>query len=91
MLVVTSLAYTSISAQSTFSKVYSILQTSCTASSCHDNTSMAAGLSLIGTGVDPEGDVYNSLVEQTPTNTYAATQGYVRANPGDPHTSFCSG
>ena len=74
--------------QSTFSQVYSILQTNCTFSSCHDNNLPKASMSLIGTGADPQGDVYDNLVGQIPTNAYAAGQGYVRINPGDPHTSF---
>ena len=81
-------AYSTVHAQSTFSEVYNILQTSCTFSSCHDNVSPTGGMSLVGLGVDSLNDVYNTLVEATPTNSYAAGKGYVRINPGEPHTSF---
>jgi len=88
IVVIVSLTYTSVRAQSTFSQVYTIFQTSCTFSSCHDNVNPKGGLSLVGLGINPMSDVHSALVEAVPENSFAAGKGYVLVNPGDPHSSF---
>ena len=69
--------------QTTFNRVYTILQTNCTNPSCHDN-SAAGGLNLTGT----ENDVYNALVNVTPTNASAKSKDYKLVDPGHVYNSF---
>jgi len=74
-----------VSAQSTWSDVHAILQTSCGSMTggCHE---MAAShpLKLIGT----ESFVYNNIVNANPINPSAIAAGYKLVDPGYPHQSF---
>lgn len=70
-------------AQSAFDRVYSILQTNCTAS-CHNSVNRAGSLDLSGS----KNDVFNALVNVGPANTAAAAKGYKRVFPGDARKSF---
>ncbi|MBL4655521.1 MAG: T9SS type A sorting domain-containing protein [Bacteroidia bacterium] len=79
------LKITSLNAQSTYSLVYNVFQTNCTFSSCHDNASPIGGLDLQGSS---SSEVYNIIVNQTPTNSFAVSQGYKLVYPGDPYRSF---
>lgn len=81
----------SASAQSTYSKIYSTFQTSCTFSGCHNHNDAANGLDLEGSGAtltDKQNAVYNNIYNTAPTNSYAAAAGYKRIMPGDPYRSF---
>lgn len=64
-----------------FQRVYNILQTNCTASTCHGG---AHPLSLNGT----ESDVYNALLNATPTNPTSAAKGNKLVDPGHPYNSL---
>ena len=81
------LLFSNINAQSTYDLVYNLFQTNC-AGYCHSGGSASAGLDLMGTGSDPKSDVWNNLYDATPTNSYAAGQGYKRVFPGDPYRSM---
>jgi hypothetical protein len=70
--------------QTTLQDVQVLLNTNCTFSSCHDATSPAAGLNLSGSATE----IYDALVNQTPTNPAAAGKGYKRVEPGYPENSF---
>ncbi len=70
-------------AQSTFNRVYTILQSHCVAG-CHNATDNAGSLNLNGT----EQAVYAALVNVTPSNPAAAAQGHKLVDPGDPRNSF---
>lgn len=72
-----------LTAQSTWSKVHAILQTSCAGTTCHSAVSPNP-LTLVGT----ESDVYNSMVNVSPTNPDAVSRGYKLVDPGYPHFSF---
>lgn len=75
---------THIFAQSTFEQVHAIMQTNCTTSSCHDNSSPAGNLNLTGTTAD----VYSRLVNTVPTNPAASANGLKLVDPGYPDRSF---
>lgn len=70
-------------AQSTFDEVYTILQTNCAVSGCHDATA-SGNMDLSGT----KQDVYAALVGVTPDNSVAAFNGFKRITPGYPRRSF---
>ncbi|MCH8903941.1 MAG: hypothetical protein IIA45_08515, partial [Bacteroidetes bacterium] len=74
--------------QSTWQKVYTLMQTNCALTSCHSNGSAIASLDLEGSGASAMSDVYNSLIGVIPTNSFAAGKGYKRIYTGDPHRSF---
>ncbi|MDQ3071751.1 MAG: T9SS type A sorting domain-containing protein [Bacteroidota bacterium] len=77
--------------QSTFGKVYSIFQSSCSFSYCHSSSSQAGGMDLEGTGAtgaDKMNSVYAEIINAAPGNSYAAGMGYKRIMPGDPYRSF---
>lgn len=78
--VVSNLIY---SQASTFDRVYSMLQSNC-AAYCHNPGVPTGGLDLTGT----KQDVYNSLVNVTPSNVTAAAAGLKRIDPGDARNSF---
>lgn len=69
--------------QTTFDRVYSILQSNCTGS-CHNYGNPTGNLRLDGT----KQDVINSLVDVTPDNDYAESMGYKRVTPGDARRSM---
>jgi hypothetical protein len=69
--------------------VYFILQQRC--ASCHSGSSPAGSLDLQGQGatqVAQMQDVYNNLVNQTPSNAHAAGQGYDLIKPGQFYDSY---
>ncbi len=70
-------------AQSTFSKVYTILQTNCAGSGCHDG-SVANLFDVTGT----QNDVYQELVNVAPLNPAALAKGDKLVAPGYPVRSF---
>lgn len=70
-------------AQSTYDRVYTILQTNCTGN-CHNAANHYGNLDLSGN----QQDVLSALVEVTPTNAAAAAAGSYRIDPGDPRNSF---
>ncbi|MFN8323510.1 MAG: T9SS type A sorting domain-containing protein [Chitinophagales bacterium] len=69
--------------QSTFNRVYTILQANCTGA-CHTSSVYSGSLDLTGT----EQAVYNALYNVTPSNTAAAAKGLKLVDPGDPRNSF---
>jgi hypothetical protein len=69
--------------QTTFDRVYQILQTNCTGY-CHNSGNPTGNLLMDGT----KQDVLNNLVNVTPDNTTAASNGYKRVKPGDARKSF---
>ena len=71
-----------VSAQTTYSQVYSIFQANCI--TCHDNSSPAGGLNLSAASAT----VYTSIVNANPANPAALARGDKRIKPGDPHRSF---
>ena len=74
-----------VSAQnSTFTEVYTILQTNCASAACHDAASPAGNLNLSGT----ETDVYNAILNTNPTNPAAVAADYKQVIPGYPERSF---
>lgn len=78
-----------LSAQSTTVRVYEIFQEKC--QSCHSQAAPAAGLDLEGAGATLEAralDVRGNLFNITPSNSYAASQGYKHIYPGRPDRSF---
>lgn len=68
--------------QGTYTQVYDLLQARC--ASCHSGGQPAGNLNLSGS----QGDVYNALVEQTPSNAHAAQKGYKLIDKGHPYRSF---
>lgn len=72
--------FTNVSqSQSTYSDVYSIFQTKC--SGCHNGSTMP---DLSGTS----SEVFNTIVNQSPTNPAAAAKGDKLIYPGHPERSF---
>ena len=69
------------SQNSDFKRVYDILQTNCTSSTCHGG---AHPLDLNGS----ETAVYNALINQTPINPTAAANGNLLVDPGHPYNSY---
>jgi hypothetical protein len=81
-------AYTAHS-QSTAMRVYQILQEKCV--QCHNNADPEAGLDLQGSGANEALralQVYNNLVNVTPTNAAAAAKGDAYIYPGRADRSF---
>ncbi len=70
-------------AQSTYSRLYSILQSNCTASGCH-GASDTQVFDVSGS----QTDVYNALVEVNATNEVAAAKGQKLVDAGYPQRSF---
>ena len=68
--------------QTTFDRVYTILQTNCTGS-CHTTATPSGGLDLSGN----KASVYANLFDVTPVNAVASTAGQKRIDPGNPHNS----
>jgi hypothetical protein len=68
---------------STYEQVHAIFQAHCTGS-CHGSTNPQGNLDLSGT----TSEVYNRLVDATPTNPAAVASGYKRVIPGYPYRSF---
>ncbi|MEZ5004577.1 MAG: T9SS type A sorting domain-containing protein [Chitinophagales bacterium] len=79
---------TQVFCQSTAERVYSIFQTSCTFSSCHNNAAPSLGLDLQGSGPNAMMDVYNNIVNVAPMNVHAVGENNKYIAPGDPERSF---
>ncbi len=78
-----------LSAQSTFARVYDILQQKCI--NCHSNGNPQSGLDLEGSGASvtaKQTAVFNNIVGKTPANTHAAQKKYDYIYPGRPDLSF---
>ncbi|HXH18997.1 MAG TPA: hypothetical protein VNJ07_07920, partial [Chitinophagales bacterium] len=71
-----------LSAQSTYTQIYQLLQAKCGTSGCHDGSN---GLFNV---MQPEADVYSALVNQPPSNTVASAKGDRLVMPGYPQRSF---
>ncbi len=65
----------------TWENVYALIQTNC--ASCH-TPGHESGLSLAGSA----SEVYDALVDVSPSNAISAGKGYKRIFPGDPYRSF---
>ncbi len=72
-----------LSAQSTFSDIQGVLQTNCTGT-CHTSTQPDGGLDF----TLPSADLYGALVNATPQNAGAISEGHKRVSPGYPNRSF---
>ncbi|HOY49885.1 MAG TPA: hypothetical protein PK281_10850, partial [Flavobacteriales bacterium] len=72
-----------LKAQSTFTQINSLFQNSC-AIGCHNGVDNSGNLNLSGT----DSEVYNRLVNVSPTNPAAAAKGYKLIRPGYPDRSF---
>ncbi|HXH18494.1 MAG TPA: T9SS type A sorting domain-containing protein [Chitinophagales bacterium] len=70
-------------AQSTFSRIYTLLQSNCSASGCHGGTNPQV-FDVSGTLTD----VYNRIVGANCANPAAAAKGYKLVDPGYPYRSF---
>ena len=80
LLIITS----TLSAQdSTFESIVSTFTTSCASSTCH-GTDAAHPLKLAGS-ID---DIYNNLINVSPSNPAALNRGDKLITPGDPNKSF---
>ncbi|GIV34970.1 MAG: hypothetical protein KatS3mg031_2505 [Chitinophagales bacterium] len=77
------LAMQETSAQTTYDRVYGILQSSC-AAYCHNSSNPTGNLLLDGS----KQQVMNSLVNVVPDNAVAAAKGYLLVFPGDARRSF---
>ena len=80
-----------VKAQTTYKQVYTILQSNCATSNCHNNIDMAGSLDLEGVGANPtdkEDNVHANLFKVVPGNTVAASKDNYRVYPGDPYRSF---
>jgi len=73
--------FTNATAQSTFNRVYTLLQSNCTG--CHGGSNPVV-FSLEGS----ETDVYNAIVNGVPQNSAAAANGDKLIFPGHPYRSF---
>ncbi len=79
-----------LQAQSTWTDVYTLMQTNCTQSSCHNNADLAGGLDLQGTGGNQnqqQANAYNNIYFATPNNSFAQSKHYRIAYPGNPYES----
>lgn len=85
--ILTALAFSALSAsaQSTYQRVYNLLQTNCTAS-CHNTAGNADSLDLYGGG--SAATVYNNLINVDPINATALAKGQKVIMPGYPERSF---
>lgn len=80
-----------LNAQTTYQEVYTILQSNCATSNCHNNATKAGSLDLEGAGAtlnDQQGDVHTNLFKVVPGNAVAANKNNYRVYPGDPYRSF---
>lgn len=82
ILAVISLVSTGRSQSSTWSEVYTTLQTNCIG--CHGGGAPQGNLDLSGSS----SAVYNALVNQAPTNPAALAKGNLLVDPGYPEKSF---
>lgn len=80
---VLSVTVTCTSAQSTFSRVYAILQSRCADAGCHGNVNPQV-FDISGS----QTDVYGVLVGADAFNATAAAKGHKLIAPGYPHRSF---
>ena len=79
----------SLQAQSTYQRVYEIMQSNCV--QCHSSADPEQGLDLEGAGPDLQArmdDVYSNLVNIIPANNNAASAGLSYIYPGRPDLSF---
>lgn len=82
-IICTLLFSSNLFAQSTYSKVYNLLQSKCV--NCHQGGANAPmGLDFSGTS----DQVYSALINKTPGTSQAATTGYKLVKPGNPYKSF---
>ncbi len=77
------LSANSLSAQSTFTRVYNLLQANCGTANCH-----VSGNAPVFSVEGAQNDVYASLVDALPVNTAASAKGYKLVDPGHPYNSF---
>ena len=78
-------------AQTTYQEVYTILQSNCATSNCHNNIDMAGSLDLEGIGANSaakESNVHSNLFKVVPGNAVAAAKDNYRVYPGDPYRSY---
>lgn len=78
-------------AQTTYDEVYTIFQSNCATSNCHNTFNAAGNLDLEGVGstlADKKNDAYNKIYKATPNNGYAAAKKNYTIYPGDPYRSF---
>lgn len=75
------LVHISVSAQSTYQKVYSIFQSNCV--SCHSGPTPSGMLDFSLS----ETDLYNAIVDANPTNPFALSKGYKLISKGNPERS----
>ncbi len=73
----------SIQAQNTFSQINTFFQSTC-AIGCHNGVDNSGNLNLSGTDTE----VYNRIVNVSPTNPAAIAKGYKLIRPGYPDRSF---
>ncbi|MCB0703786.1 MAG: T9SS type A sorting domain-containing protein [Saprospiraceae bacterium] len=80
---------TQLQAQTTYSRVYEIMQEKCV--QCHNNADPEQGLDLEGAGATLDlrmQDVFSNIVDVVPANSYAASAGLNYIRPGRPDKSF---
>lgn len=78
-----------LNAQSTTIRVYEILQQKC--AGCHNNAMPQSGLDLEGNGATVQeraADVYNNIVNISPSNSHANSKGYKYIYPGRADLSY---
>jgi len=74
---------TNLMGQATFTQIKSMFQASC-AIGCHNSSDNSGNLNLTGT----DQEVYNRLINITPTNPAASAAGYKLVKPGYPDKSY---
>jgi hypothetical protein len=82
-LLVMILLSTNVIGQATFTQIKSLFQASC-AIGCHNSSDNSGNLNLTGT----DQEVYNRLINITPTNPAASAAGYKLIKPGYPDKSY---
>ncbi|MEX1190029.1 MAG: T9SS type A sorting domain-containing protein [Bacteroidia bacterium] len=70
-------------AQATFSQITALFQANCTIG-CHNASDNSGNMNLTGTDTE----IYNRLVNVSPTNPAAQAAGYMRIKPGHPDQSY---
>jgi hypothetical protein len=78
-------------AETTYQKVYTIFQSNCATSNCHNTNNVAGGLDLEGLGatlLDQQNNVHDNLFKVIPGNAVAESKDNYRVYPGDPYRSF---
>lgn len=88
LIIISLLFFTQGVSQSTYDEVYTVFQSNCTNSGCHNNTDKAAGLDLEGSGSSPKAEVYANLIDINPNDTTASANHNKLIYPGHPYKSF---